>query len=1271
MDRVEPAGLVPTGDFPSPGTERYWDWRKLAIDTKFSVDTAIDEILISGTAERVVLPDAAIMFQGAYTHQGPDLVIEGTDGSILRVVDYYHSDSPADLYSETGAVLTADVVGRLVGAQNPLVFAQSGNPAGREPIGQVETLEGTAFATRANGQKVELNVGDPVFEDDLVETTNDSILGLTFIDETVFSLSANARMILDELVYEPNGNDNSMVMNLVEGTFVFVTGQVAPSGEMSIETPVATMGIRGTTPIVIIEGQNGDTEFGILRDPDGKLGEYAIFDKITKQVIGRVVEEGTILQLDQVGGTVNTIDIDPARLAERAEAQSNAYFLHTVARERLSSQQQNDNQPGDGTTPPGDGSPDPITTESIGDQSNLKSSGLNQFAFDLGNGLAGDSSGFTTGSSDSGSTGSGPQTAGSAQSPGTFVQTNTPPTTFDQTFQLSEDVEIAQAGLSVADGSGSLIYTITRQPDFGAVVVNADGTFTYIADPIFNILQQGESASISFDFQVEDSAGAVSNASTVTLQILGVNDAPVATAIDAGTTDEDAGTVAINLLATTLDPDTGDDVDTQNVAVTSSNAARSIIFTIDNETGLLTLDSAQFKDLGANESETLSVAYTIVDSNGGSTTNTATLTVNGVDDLGAVITGATSGTIVEEAGIGSITGNVAAGNVVTGDLNATGLAGPDDSWTVVGTATASDSGFGTFTINATGVWAYTLDNTNPTVDALNIGGNLTDTFTVTTAEGDPQTVTITINGVNDTASINGLTSENILEGDVDVTGDLDSTDVDNPDDAWIVVGVATASDSGFGTFVIDATGNWTYTLDNANPSVIDLNGGDTLPDSFTVQTVDGTSQTVSITIDGYGYYYYSYSYLTAASGEGSPNGDGFENVVVADSTDGNGYVIFDAERVAVDGDALALVNLDGGDGDGFEGLIVNDPNDAADGKGHIVYGGTQFAIGMLDAATREDGEVFSFESVYAGDVNGDGIDDLIIGDAETGEDSYVVFGSTDDDAPQSEAAVGDMDLSLAELGPVVDAAIDRWAQAGLSAEQVEQLQNVTFEVADLQGDQVGAARDGHIILDADAAGHGWFIDSTPFDDSEFTNFLSESHLVAEAGQDSAGGIDLLTTVLHEFGHELGLDHTAEAGDDLLFDELTVGERRLPDAHHAEEAAPVADGMEIGAAPVAGDDGKAGEFRLGPGESIDILVSALLDNDSDPGGEHFDLTGIFEETAGTATLEQVGGETVVRFTANAEAGNGETAGFQYEITNESGGVGFAAVDIIVDDMSSVA
>ena len=113
--------------------------------------------------------------------------------------------------------------------------------------------------------------------------------------------------------------------------------------------------------------------------------------------------------------------------------------------------------------------------------------------------------------------------------------------------------------------------------------------------------------------------------------------------------------------------------------------------------------------------------------------------------------------------------------------------------------------------------------------------------------------------VNIPAVISGVTSGSVIEaggvanatpGIPIATGDLNSTDVDNPPDAWSAVGTATASANGYGTYTLSASGVWTYTLDNSNAAVQALNVGDTLTDSFTATTVDGTQQLVSITIHG-------------------------------------------------------------------------------------------------------------------------------------------------------------------------------------------------------------------------------------------------------------------------------------------------------------------------------------------------------------------------------------------------------------------------------------
>ena len=135
-------------------------------------------------------------------------------------------------------------------------------------------------------------------------------------------------------------------------------------------------------------------------------------------------------------------------------------------------------------------------------------------------------------------------------------------------------------------------------------------------------------------------------------------------------------------------------------------------------------------------------------------------------------------------------------------------------------------------------------------------------------------------------------------------------------------------------------------------------------------------------------------------------------------------------------------------------------------------------------------------------------------------------------------------LTSADLGALVTAAIERWAATGLSGAQIELLESVVFVVADLPAGYLGAAGDGTITLDLDAAGNAWFIDPTPLDDSEFAG--PGTQLFATAGG-AAGRVDALTTVLHELGHQLGLEDTYAAADQasLMYGYLTMGQRRLP------------------------------------------------------------------------------------------------------------------------------
>ena len=163
--------------------------------------------------------------------------------------------------------------------------------------------------------------------------------------------------------------------------------------------------------------------------------------------------------------------------------------------------------------------------------------------------------------------------------------------------------------------------------------------------------------------------------------------------------------------------------------------------------------------------------------------------------------------------------------------------------------------YGTLTLNADGSYSYVLDNANATVDALNVGDTLQDVFSYTVTDGaldDTADLTITIAGANDAAIITGDISGTVDEDAVSntATGDLNAADVDSTADAFQAVAAGAASANGYGTYAVTAAGVWTYTLDNTHAAVNALNALETLTDSFTVLSADGTAQVVTVTING-------------------------------------------------------------------------------------------------------------------------------------------------------------------------------------------------------------------------------------------------------------------------------------------------------------------------------------------------------------------------------------------------------------------------------------
>ena len=161
-----------------------------------------------------------------------------------------------------------------------------------KPIGKVMVASGTATVERTSalvvlasaGKTVPLKKDDRVYLGDIVTTGDNSQLGINFTDGASFVMSSNARMELDQYVYDPDDKKkNSMFFSLAKGTFTLLAGSIAKSGNMKVDTPVATMGIRGTTPHVEI-ADDGTVKFSTLleRPPAPRLPPINQPDSICK-----------------------------------------------------------------------------------------------------------------------------------------------------------------------------------------------------------------------------------------------------------------------------------------------------------------------------------------------------------------------------------------------------------------------------------------------------------------------------------------------------------------------------------------------------------------------------------------------------------------------------------------------------------------------------------------------------------------------------------------------------------------------------------------------------------------------------------------------------------------------------------------------------------------------------------------------------------------------------------------------------------------------------
>ena len=179
----------------------------------------------------------------------------------------------------TSGVFSGWLSGDADAATDLIQLAQAASSSLGEPIGQIDVLQGDATITHVDGSKVVAAKGAPVYQGDLVATGKSGNLGIVFADKSTFALGKDGQMTLDEMVYDPSTSSGKMAVNVAEGVFSFVSGQIAKTGTeaMTVKTPVATIGVRGTAGAGKAGPEGSPNTFSMLPDPHGgQIGEMTV-----------------------------------------------------------------------------------------------------------------------------------------------------------------------------------------------------------------------------------------------------------------------------------------------------------------------------------------------------------------------------------------------------------------------------------------------------------------------------------------------------------------------------------------------------------------------------------------------------------------------------------------------------------------------------------------------------------------------------------------------------------------------------------------------------------------------------------------------------------------------------------------------------------------------------------------------------------------------------------------------------------------------------------
>ena len=780
---------------------------------------------------------------------------------------------------------------------NQTEVAQAVSGAEGQPIGTVDTTNGSVVATRIDGTKVELEPGSAVYQGDVIETAGGGSIGVTLADQTTFSMAENGEMVLDEMVYDPATQEGAISISAVEGVFTFVSGQIAKTDPdaMTLDTPVATIGIRGTQ-VGLDVGEGQDTSVLLMEEADGFVGEVVVSNAAGVQILNTAfqgtqissattapVESFTVdksQMLQQFGGALqhlpqghnaNTYGAESAdigQLVEQAQAEEGA----AASEEELAAEA------------------DPKTEEELAAEADAKTEEElaaeadakteEELAAEAGDGeedLAVEDLAVAQLSDEELAAF---DTAAGAEEELAQAEADISTTEEDLATEQLGTEELASEGVFEEELAAANDQVDIQDMGDVASLESVDGIANFetaaggIQEEELSVAVASSDEALSAADQAALDGTDLANFETAA----GGEDTTGQTGFIASTGTTYTGTEAVQSEEIKDNLGTGGTGGGGNSGSSGSSGREDGIVTATNTaptastvTGGAAEDGlAQTFSFGGADVDGDALTYTVDQPTEGAVTNNADGTFSfdpgsdfqdlGVgqtrdvtfnytvsDGAGGTATNTATVTITGTNDTPTITGGTAGDVVEDGTLTTGGqlnIVDADAGESVFTAQTGTAGTHGTFSVDADGTWNYTADNAS--IQSLGEGVTAVETFNVVSADGTSTPVQVTITGTNDAPTITGSAAGDVLDGGTLTTGgQLYITDVDAGEDVFTP---QTATAGTHGNFSVDADGTWSFTADSA--SVQALGAGQTATDTFNVVSADGTVTPVTVTLTG-------------------------------------------------------------------------------------------------------------------------------------------------------------------------------------------------------------------------------------------------------------------------------------------------------------------------------------------------------------------------------------------------------------------------------------